>query len=74
VPALIWTIAEPGIYLIAACLITLKPLLNYLIHESAIAPLFSKSSSQTGSLPLSSKDGGSKDLTLHQLPAPNGMV
>ena len=38
VPLIIWTIIEPGIYLIAACLPALRPLLIYVLPSAASRP------------------------------------
>ena len=35
----IWCCAEPGVYLIAACLLALRPLLNYLLHDRPLSVL-----------------------------------
>ncbi|KAF2789155.1 hypothetical protein K505DRAFT_253954 [Melanomma pulvis-pyrius CBS 109.77] len=69
VPAAIWTVAEPGIYLIAACLVTLKPLINYIFRESRIAPAFSKNST---SRTLSSQDEESRGVKMYSLPGIRG--
>lgn len=63
VPLTIWTITEPGIYLIAACLLTLRPLITYIIQESPLSSLFttftgtsiSNSTTQSSSFRMSRK-------------------
>ncbi|KAF1836192.1 hypothetical protein BDW02DRAFT_567243 [Decorospora gaudefroyi] len=37
VPLLCWVIIEPSIYLLAACLLTFKPLLRYVAQESSLS-------------------------------------
>ncbi|KAF2107504.1 hypothetical protein BDV96DRAFT_588838 [Lophiotrema nucula] len=80
VPAAIWAIAEPGILLIAACLVTLKPLFQYVMHQSSISSFFAKTKQTSPSWPKSNassrtlesmESGGSKGsvVRLEQLSA-----
>lgn len=38
-----WVIIKSGIYMIAACLLAYRPLVSYLIYESLLSTLFSRS-------------------------------
>lgn len=35
----VWCCVEPGVYLIAACLLALRPLLNFILHDKPLSTL-----------------------------------
>ncbi|KAI9744936.1 MAG: hypothetical protein M1818_001862 [Claussenomyces sp. TS43310] len=61
---LIWTLVEPGIYLIAACLVTLRPLVNKVFAGSVIPP---RGGPNQGSWGYDKPSGDRSDMKLSSL-------